>query len=97
MVRANVFRQVGGFSDEFPLNYNDVDLCLKIRAAGLRIVYTPHAELYHHESVTKSGTYEHELVRFKTKWADALRSDPFYNPNLAMDHNDYSLRRCPAA
>lgn len=97
MVPATVFRQVGGFSDEFPLNYNDVDLCLKIRAAGLRIVYTPHAELYHHESVTKSGTYEHELLRFKTKWAEALRSDPFYNPNLAMEHNDYSLRRCPAA
>ena len=97
MVPANVFWQVGGFSDEFPLNYNDVDLCLKIRAAGLRVVYTPFSELYHHESVTKSGTYEHELVRFKTKWAEALRSDPFYNPNLAMDHNDYSLRRCPAA
>jgi O-antigen biosynthesis protein len=97
MVRADVFRQVGGFSDEFPLNYNDVDLCLKIRALGLRVVYTPHAELYHHESVTKSGTYAHELERFRTKWDAALRCDPYYNVNLSMHDNDYSIRRCPAA
>lgn len=97
MVRAEVFRQVDGFSDEFPLNYNDVDLCLKIRELGLRVVYTPHAELYHHESVTKSGTYAHELERFRTKWDAALRCDPYYNVNLSMHDNDYSIRRCPAA
>ena len=97
MVRADVFRQVGGFSDEFPLNYNDVDLCLKIRELGLRVVYTPHAELYHHESVTKSGTYAHELEIFRSKWDAALSRDPYYNVNLSMHDNDYSIRRCPAA
>ena len=97
MTRADKFWAVGGFSEEFPLNYNDVDLCLKLRQSGERIVYTPHAVLYHHESVTKSGTYSDELERFQKKWAEWLKSDPQYNPNLSMHHNDYSIRRCPAA
>ncbi len=53
LVRAGVYDEVGGFSATFPLNYNDVDFCLKVRRAGYRILYTPHAALYHFESKSR--------------------------------------------
>jgi len=91
MTRADVYRDVGGFSEHFPLNYNDVDYCLKLRERGLRIVYTPYAKLYHHESVSKSGTDEEELAAFKAEWADRVARDPYYNPNLSMQTCDFRV------
>ena len=91
MTRAEVFASVGGFSEHFPLNYNDVDYCLKVRGRGLRIVYTPYAKLYHHESVSKAGTDEEELAAFKAEWAERLRRDPYYNPNLSMQTCDFRV------
>ena len=55
MTRAAVYREAGGYSEDFPLNYNDVDYGLKLREKGYRIVYTPYAELFHYESVSKEG------------------------------------------
>ncbi len=68
MTRAAVFRRLGGFSDEFRVKYNDVDYCLKILAADMRIVYMPYARLYHHESVSVKESDGDELQRFKSKW-----------------------------
>jgi GT2 family glycosyltransferase len=90
MTRADVFRSVGGFDESFPLNYNDVDYCFRVRQKGLRIVYTPHAELRHFESVTKPGVFAEELQAFQKRWGDRA-TDPFYNPNLNMETFDYRI------
>ncbi|HUE96334.1 MAG TPA: glycosyltransferase, partial [Longimicrobiaceae bacterium] len=94
MSRRAVFDEVGGFDEAFPIDFNDVDYCLRIRRAGYRIVFTPHAELYHHESASfgartqdPAGTEE-----MRRRWADVLDRDPYYNPNLTRDFPDYRIR-----
>lgn len=90
MSRANVFHEVGGFDESLPLNYNDVDYCFRLRQKGYRVVYTPHAELRHFESVTKSGVFAEELRAFQVKWGDR-NTDPYYNTNLNMETFDYRI------
>ncbi len=81
MTRATTFAEVGGFGLDFPGNYNDVDLSLKIRAAGYRIVITPHAQLYHFESITRDPTVSDvELATLRDRWYRELHRDPYYNP-----------------
>jgi GT2 family glycosyltransferase len=91
MTRADVFKSVGGFSEKFPVNYNDVDYCLKVLKAGHRVVHMPYAKLYHHESVSVKRTGEHELTAFKDEWLKALPRDPYYNPNLSMNACDFRI------
>jgi O-antigen biosynthesis protein len=90
MTRAEVFREMGGFDESFPLNYNDVDYCLKLRQSGYRIVFTPHAVLTHYEGVTKAGVFAEELRAFQAKWGEHV-GDPYYNPNLNMETFDYRI------
>ncbi len=79
MTRREVFEQVGGFDESFPLNYNDVDYCLKVREKGYRIVFTPFAELTHHESMTRSGDVApEELTRLREKWGAKIMRDPYF-------------------
>ena len=97
MMRADVFRQVGGFDEEiFPIAYNDIDLALKIGAAGYRVLYTPHALLYHYEAFSKSAAelrpHPTETIALKTKWKKVIARDPFYNPNLTRHIENWSLR-----
>ncbi|QEL20348.1 glycosyltransferase family 2 protein [Limnoglobus roseus] len=98
---TDVFREVGGFDEGFVLAFNDVDLCLQILAKGHRVVWTPHAELYHFESKTRG--YEdtpEKLKRFKRehdlfhiKWGHFLKQgDPYYNPHYRLDRADFALR-----
>jgi GT2 family glycosyltransferase len=92
MTRAEVFRQVGGYSVDFPLNYNDVDYGLKLREKGYRTVYVPEAELLHYESVSKEGAggvRPGELDKFRRKWSERYTVDPYYNPNLPQDYPYY--------
>jgi GT2 family glycosyltransferase/SAM-dependent methyltransferase len=89
MTRREVFDEIGGFDDAFPLNYNDVDYCMKVRKLAYRIVFTPHARLMHHESVTKPGVFAEELDAFLARWGDA--PDPYYNPNLNPETFDYRI------
>jgi len=92
MTRADVFRAAGGFDESFPLNYNDVDYCLRLHAAGLRVVCTPHARLYHHELGTRPAEARpKELPAFQARWGTAWAHDPFHNPNLSADHLDYRI------
>ncbi len=80
-IRAEVFAEVGGFSPEFPNNYNDVDLCAKLRHAGYRVVVTPHAQLYHFESVSRDPTVtDRELAALRSRWYEDLHRDPYYGP-----------------
>ncbi|HYP12380.1 MAG TPA: glycosyltransferase family 2 protein, partial [Bryobacteraceae bacterium] len=92
MTRHELWDTVGGFSEDFPLNYNDVDYCLKVREQGCRTVYVPEAELYHYESVSREaagGVKPGELEHFQTKWMDRYYLDPYYNPNLPADYPYY--------
>ena len=88
-----MFWEVGGYSEDFPLNYNDVDYGLKLREKGYRSVYVPYAELFHYESVSKegggSGVRAGELDKFHRKWKDRYFLDPYYNPNLPADYPYY--------
>ena len=102
MVKRSAFEQVGGLSEELEVAFNDIDFCLKLREAGYLIVYNPYAELYHYESKSrgledtpeKVARFNREIKTFEERWPDILRDgDPFYNPNLTLDSQDFSLKR----
>lgn len=100
LVRKSVFEAVGGLDEEnLTVAFNDVDFCLKVRESGLRNIYTPYAMLYHHESISrgqedtpeKQARQAKEIKFMKEKWGATLQNDPFYNPNLTRDKEDFSL------
>lgn len=93
LTRRDVFEEVGGFDEErLPVTFNDVDLCLKLRAAGYLIVYTPYAKLYHHESATRRPSVEaRETDVMRERWSELIARDPYYNPNLSREAADFSL------
>lgn len=104
VMRRQVFEQIGGLEEKhLKVAFNDVDLCLRLLERGYRIVWTPHAELYHLESasrgldnnVKKYLRLRHELNYMKSKWAKVLSNDPFYNPNLTIEYEDFSLAYPP--
>jgi GT2 family glycosyltransferase len=93
MTRRGVFEQVGGFDERFPSDFNDIDYCLRLRRAGYRVVYTPWAQLYHHESAS-FGIRRQDyagLAEMRRRWGAVIDNDPFYNPNLTRDFPDYRL------
>ncbi len=95
MLRKAVFEDVGGLDEEnLKVAFNDVDLCLRLRERGYDIVYTPHAELYHHESVSRGyGVGDPaESVYMRARWGETLDEDPFYNANFSRGGGDYNLR-----
>lgn len=94
MVPRRVFDEVSGFDEAMRIVLNDVDLCLRIRARNHRIVYTPHALLYHHEGASRGKTHPPADEKFfLARWAaDVSRVDPFYNPNLSDTRDDWSLK-----
>jgi GT2 family glycosyltransferase len=80
MTPASIYREVGGYSDELAVSFNDVDFCMKVRRKGLSVVYTPNAELVHMESLSRVASLDtKELAWFHERWAAELVSDPFYN------------------
>ena len=100
VVKKVLFEQVGGLNDqELAIGFNDVDFCLKLVEAGYRNVWTPYAELIHHESATrgqdnspqKQRRAEKELRYMRQRWGDKLHIDPAYNPNLSDGHDYMSL------
>jgi GT2 family glycosyltransferase len=94
MSRRAVFEEVGGFDEDFPIDFNDVDFCLRLRAAGYRIVFTPYAELIHHESASFGPRVQSslELSRMRERWGAVVERDPYYNPNLSKLFSDYRLQ-----
>jgi glycosyltransferase involved in cell wall biosynthesis len=80
MTRADLYREVGGYSQELAVNFNDVDYCMKVRRKGFSVVYTPTAELIHMESLSHAVTLDMgELAWYHQRWAAELVSDQFYN------------------
>jgi GT2 family glycosyltransferase len=101
MVRSGVFKQVGGFDEQFGIGFNDTDLCLRIAAAGYRNLYDGSTLLYHYESATRSETQQvfhpEDTKLMVERWGDFLRAgDPFYNPNLSLRTQDHVPREDPA-
>jgi len=93
LTRREVFEEVGGFDEErLPVTFSDVDLCLKMRRVGYRVVYVPFAKLYHHESATRRPAVEPlETEVMRERWPEVLEHDPYYNPNLSRERADFSL------
>jgi glycosyltransferase involved in cell wall biosynthesis len=99
-VRAAHWHAVGGMDEEFlPVAFNDVDFCLKLRRRGLRNLYTPFAELIHHESATRGddlapehhGRFARECRTMRERWGGELDTDPFYNPNFSRLNGNFQL------
>jgi GT2 family glycosyltransferase len=83
MTRREVFDEVGGFDTAFPVNYNDIDYCLRVWSSGRRIVYDPDSILYHFESSSRSSDVEEwEKELLKERWLPTTEVDPYSNPNL---------------
>lgn len=100
LVRKDLYTKVGGLNEKhLTVAFNDVDFCLKVQKAGFRNLWTPYAELYHHESVSrgledspeKIKRFGSEIRFMKKSWGEQLISDPAYNPNLSLDHEDFSI------
>ena len=99
LVRKSVYLGVGGMTETLAVAYNDVDFCLKLSKAGYKIVYTPYAALYHHESLSrgpedtpeKKERYQREVSYMWATWKHELENDPCYSPNLSRLREDFSL------
>jgi len=83
LVRRDAFESVGGFDEQFPDDYNDIDLCLRLRSAGFAIVYQPHIQATHWEGRTRTAKETAKDV-FVARWQHAFPCDPFYHPHLAV-------------
>ena len=100
MMRRSVFDEVGGFDETLAVAFNDVDLCLKITAAGYRNVYLPHVALYHYESKSrgeettreKRARFAREVALMEQRWATRSTPDPCYNPHLSLTAPGYAIR-----
>ncbi len=92
-IRAELFRRLGGFDASFPNNYNDVDLCLRAREEGYRVVYEPAALLRHYEGQTRELYVDYdERERFYARWHRIVESgDPYYSPNLSSEGEEAFL------
>ena len=99
LVRRSVFESVNGLDEKLAVAFNDVDFCLRIQEAGYRNVWTPYAEMIHHESVSrghentpeKQARFASEVQKMKERWGNDLLVDPAYSPNLTLDYEDFSL------
>ena len=101
LVKKALFDEVGGLEESFAISLNDVDFCLKLREKGYLNVFTPFAECFHYESVSrglddqgeKAERYNRESEQFRKKWKAVLDAgDPYYNPNFSLDRSDFSLK-----
>jgi O-antigen biosynthesis protein len=100
LVWKRVYDAVGGLDEvNLQVALNDVDLCIKIREAGYRLIWTPYAELYHRESASRGSDLRganyarlnRERAHLSRRWGALLRNDPFYNPNLSLHDENFGL------
>lgn len=105
VMRRDVFRAIGGFDeDNLPVAFNDVDLCLRVREAGYRVLWTPYAVLHHYESYSrgddqmtpeKRARFNREKNFMLSRWKTDLLNDPYYNQNLTLDREDFTIADFP--
>ena len=103
MTSRELWGELGGLNQQLAVAYNDVDYCLRARTSGYQIIWTPFAELIHHESLSR-GYDEHPKQRdrlakesdlFVSLWKDFLDDDPAYSPNLTLESTNFSLSDQP--
>ncbi len=105
VVRRQVYEQLGGLDEtNLTVAFNDVDFCIRAGEAGWRVVWSPHAVLTHHESVSRGydvvvrpAAFQEEVGYMERRWGRLLRNDPAYNPNLTLEDTDFSLAFPPRA
>lgn len=98
MIRKSVWNEVGGLEEQLAVAFNDIDFCLKVKKYNYRNIYTPYAEMIHHESLSrgpednpeKVARFNREASKMKERWGDKLFKDPAYSPNLTLDCEDFS-------
>lgn len=103
VVRRSTWEQLEGLDEKFRVAFNDIDFCLRVQRTGLKVTYTPHAQLVHYESVSRGLDTEGEkLLRFwkevamlRERWGLELAHDPYHNPNLAIHHGMFNLAYPP--
>jgi GT2 family glycosyltransferase len=104
LTRRSDYLDVGGMDAvHFPVNFNDVDYCLRLREKGKRIILTPHARLYHHESASrgrdetadKAKRFSRELTCLRARWGNSLLEDAYYSPVLSLDPTPFSALAWP--
>jgi GT2 family glycosyltransferase len=99
VMRRALFEELNGFNEKLAIAFNDVDLCIRIRNAGWRIIWTPQVEMYHHEFASlgrhnlpeRKAAFEREVALMRKMWGEVLDNDPFYNPNLSLNSNNFTL------
>jgi GT2 family glycosyltransferase len=98
--RKSTFLEMGGLDQvDLTVGYNDTDYCMRVMQSGLRVLYTPYAELVHHESKSRGSDFAGpKLCRFleeqaivRARWPELLNNDPFYNPNLSLTSTDFDI------
>lgn len=101
LVRRDIYETVGGLDEgSLAVAFNDVDFCFKVMEAGYVNIWTPKAELIHHESKSrgqentpdKQARFLSEVRVMQKRWSSIIERDPHYNPNLTLEHEDFSLR-----
>ena len=100
MVGKSIYEEVGGLDEGMAVAFNDIDFCLKLHRAGYRNVFVPRARLYHYESKTrgeddtpgKVARAMEEVGTIRSRWPRWAARDPYYNPNLTVDAEDFGLR-----
>lgn len=103
VLRRDVFEQVGGLDEDLVVAFNDVDFCIRVREAGYRNLWTPFAELYHHESASrgyedtpeKIARFKREEALMKARWGHLLSADPYYNVNFSLVNAPFTLAYPP--
>lgn len=102
LTKRSVFDEVGGLDESFEVAFNDIDYCMKVRAAGYKIIYDPHAKLHHYEYKSrgaedtgkKQERFGGEIMHFIDKWRAALiAGDMYYNPNLELVGELYTIKK----
>jgi glycosyltransferase involved in cell wall biosynthesis len=99
MIKKSTYFAVGGMDEQIAVAFNDVDFCLRLGDAGYHCVYTPSAELIHHESATRGddlsdenrNRFMGEEAFMKARWGKRLNHDPFFSPNLSFSHTDFRM------
>jgi len=99
MIKKSTYLAVNGMDEVLAVAFNDVDFCLRLGQAGFHCVYTPHAEMTHHESASKGNDlsdanrerFMSEEAFMKFRWGKQLLADPYYSPNLSLDHSDFRM------
>jgi len=103
VVRRSTWDEVGGLDESLQVAFNDVDFCLKVQRSGLKVSYTPHAQLVHYESVSrgldiaddKYRRFMGEVLMVRDRWGLEIAQDPYYNPNLSLNHGVWELAYPP--